>query len=157
MEKTNSNITSVYASFDLSFVSDEYKDAFFAWLDYKIKREQIYKTKNSLEQCYNNLLSLSDNNCEKAMMIVKQSIEKNYTGLFPLKDKMQNSLNMENVFSEHIDEEIIDIWIESLGDALQYLILTDTQGHDEECRDACMTVACVREFLKTEVKKIIKK
>jgi hypothetical protein len=56
---------------------------------------------------------------------------------------------MEDEFDKLIEEQNIEIWIEGLADTLQYLTLTDTQGHDEECRNACMTVACVRELLQT--------
>lgn len=46
-------------------------------------------------------------------------------------------------------EQTLEIWIEGLADTLQYLTLTDNQGHNEECRQSCFTVAGVREFLQT--------
>ena len=48
-----------------------------------------------------------------------------------------------------LSEQTLEIWIEGLADTLQYLTLTDNQGHDEECHQACFTVAGVRELLQT--------
>jgi hypothetical protein len=45
------------------------------------------------------------------------------------------------------DKETLQIWIDGLADALQYLTLTDNQGHNEERDQACFTVAIVREML----------
>ncbi len=51
---------------------------------------------------------------------------------------------MEN---NNIDKEGIKIWVDGLADVMQYLILTDSQGHDKECAQSCFTVAGVRELL----------
>lgn len=45
------------------------------------------------------------------------------------------------------DKQTLQIWIDGLADTLQYLILTDSQGHEEECRNVCTTVAGVRELM----------
>lgn len=46
-----------------------------------------------------------------------------------------------------LDEQSLQIWIDGLADVLQYLTLTDNQGHKEECTQSCFTVAGVRELL----------
>ena len=56
---------------DLSFVSEDFKG--------------IFKEK-SLKMCYNRLLTLSGNDCNKARLVVEQSIASNYAGLFELKN-----------------------------------------------------------------------
>lgn len=60
---------------------------------------------------------------------------------------------MMDEFELLIEEQNLEIWIEGLADTLQYLTLTDNQGHDEECRQACFTVAGVRELLQTQLEK----
>lgn len=47
------------------------------------------------------------------------------------------------------DKQTLQIWIDGLADTLQYLTLTDNQGHDKECAQSCFTVAGVRELLQT--------
>ena len=32
-----------------------------------------------------------------------------------------------------IDSQSLQIWIDGLADVMQYLTLTDNQGHDKEC------------------------
>lgn len=44
-------------------------------------------------------------------------------------------------------KQTLQIWIDGLADALQYLTLTDSDGHNEERDQACFTVAIVREML----------
>lgn len=72
-------------SFDLSFVSSEYMEAFQEWLDYKKERKDTYKTQMGVKKCYSLLLNLSGNNPAVAKQIVDQSIANNWAGLFELK------------------------------------------------------------------------
>ena len=55
----------------------------------------------------------------------------------------------KNNFNELLEEQTLQIWIDGLADVLQYITLTDNQGHDDECQKSCFTVAGVREFLQT--------
>ena len=48
-----------------------------------------------------------------------------------------------------IDSQSLQIWIDGLADVMQYLTLTDNQGHDKECAQSCFTVAGVRELLQS--------
>ena len=49
----------------------------------------------------------------------------------------------------NIDSQSLQIWIDGLADVMQYLTLTDNQGHDKECSQSCFTVAGVRELLQS--------
>ena len=48
-----------------------------------------------------------------------------------------------------IDSQSLQIWIDGLADVMQYLTLTDNQGHNKECAQSCFTVAGVRELLQS--------
>ena len=48
-----------------------------------------------------------------------------------------------------IDSQSLQIWIDGLADVMQYITLTDNQGHDKECAQSCFTVAGVRELLQS--------
>lgn len=71
---------------DLSFVPEDFKGIFKEWLEYKRERKESYKSEKSLKMCYNRLLTLSGNDCNKARLVVEQSIASNYAGLFELKN-----------------------------------------------------------------------
>lgn len=71
---------------DISFVSDDFKDVFSLWLEYKREKRESYKSKKSLETCYKKLLELSNNNPETARLIVEQSMASNWSGIFKLRD-----------------------------------------------------------------------
>lgn len=62
-----------------------YIPAFDLWLKYKKERKESYKSEMSSEEAYNHLLKLAENDPERAMLIVKQSIANNWSGLFALK------------------------------------------------------------------------
>ena len=51
----------------------------------------------------------------------------------------------------NIEDQTIQIWIDGLADVLQYLTLTDSQGHNEERDQACLTVAGVCELLQSQL------
>ncbi len=69
-----------------TFVSEEMREVFTEWLDYKRERHESYKSLRSLRVCYNRLLSLSGGDPEVARQVVERSIAANYKGLFPLKN-----------------------------------------------------------------------
>ena len=66
-------------------ISDDFKNIFIKWLEYKFDRKESYVSKESLMQCYFSLLKLSDNNSTIAEEIVNQSMAMNWAGLFELK------------------------------------------------------------------------
>lgn len=71
---------------NLDFVSDDFKDVFSLWLEYKKDRRESYKSQKSLKMCYGNLLKLSTNNPDVAKLIIEQSIANNWAGIFELKN-----------------------------------------------------------------------
>lgn len=88
---------------DLSFVDFDYLNSFELWLEYKKTKNQKYKTQKSLELCYKNLLTISNNDPDVARKIIENSIANNYSGLFPLKQnniqpvgKAQNYIQLYN-------------------------------------------------------------
>lgn len=71
---------------DISFVSDDFKDIFVSWLEYKRERRESYKSEKPLKACYMKLLELSNNDPETARMVVNQSMASNWSGLFEIKN-----------------------------------------------------------------------
>lgn len=80
---------------DISFVSDDFKDVFSSWLEYKREKKESYKSNKALEACYKKLLELSNNNPDTARLIVEQSMASNWSGIFELR----NGNNGKGAFS----------------------------------------------------------
>lgn len=89
------------ASFD--FVAESFKPVFQKWLDYKREKKQTYKSKLSLQQCYKQLLELSNNNVAIAEKVVNQSIANNWAGLFPLKDISKTTPKIDSPLQKSVD------------------------------------------------------
>ena len=70
----------------LNFVSEDFKDVFSLWLEYKRDRRESYKSQKSLQVCYSNLLKFSNNSPDVAKLIIEQSIANNWAGIFELKN-----------------------------------------------------------------------
>lgn len=75
----------IYGAFDFSFCAPEYRQVFTDWLAYKKERRESFKTQKSLEACYKKLVRLSDGNPQTAALVMEQSMENNWAGLFELK------------------------------------------------------------------------
>lgn len=90
---------------DLSFVDEAFKDIFREWLEYKRERKENYKSEKSLKMCYNHLLKLSDDNPEKAKLVIEQSIASNYAGLFELKNYGTRTITKNIYEQKRIDSE----------------------------------------------------
>lgn len=83
----NTTIPKDYEKINFSFVAENYKEAFYKWLDYKNSEWRFrYKDERSVRTCYDNLIRLSDNDPQKATLIVEQSIGNGWKGLFQLKN-----------------------------------------------------------------------
>jgi hypothetical protein len=102
-KNNNKNNNDNKNNIDLSFVDFEYLNCFELWLEYKKNKNQKYKTQKSLEICYKNLLTISNNDPDVARQIIENSIANNYSGLFPLKQnnnqqigKAQNFIQLYN-------------------------------------------------------------
>nr|DAO41736.1 MAG TPA: replisome organizer [Crassvirales sp.] len=79
------------------FVENEYKDAFFKWLEFKRGCKKMYKTQSSLQTCYNHLKKISNNNPSLAMQIVEESIANNWAGLYARKENKKDNINLKNM------------------------------------------------------------
>lgn len=76
----------------LEFAKVEFHEALKTWLIYKKQRRESYKTRESLQACYENLFEISRGSPDLAMKIVKKSMAHNWSGLFPLKKHELNDL-----------------------------------------------------------------
>lgn len=75
------------SNFSLDFIkNDELKEVFVLWLNYKKSIRNGYKTQASVEEAYNKLTDLGNNDPDICKQIVKQSIANNYKGMFALSD-----------------------------------------------------------------------
>lgn len=80
------NVQSANKLPDISFVSDDFKEVFSSWLEYKREKRESYKSRKSLEACYKKLLELSNNNPDTARLIVEESMASNWSGIFELRN-----------------------------------------------------------------------
>ena len=78
--------------FDFSFADDDFLPTFKNWLEYKKKRNETYKTQQSVELAYKKLLNLSGNNPKTAREVTEQSMANNWAGLFELKTKNEDDI-----------------------------------------------------------------
>jgi len=89
---TDNNNPKGYEKFDFSFLKEEYKEAFFMWLNYKRERGESYKDINSLIAAYEKLCDLCNGSGHDAIAVVKNSMACNYAGLVALyKQKSGNA------------------------------------------------------------------
>ena len=97
-------------NWDLSFVPNEYQDAFKAWLQYKEEIKDGYKSQSSVDVCFKHLLELSCNNPSKAKMIIQQSIANNWKGLFDVKlSKKAERAQWEAELADHMAKTLYEI------------------------------------------------
>lgn len=69
----------------------EFESVFLDWLEYKRKNGKSYKDSKYAELAYKKLFELSGGNADIAKEIVKQSMENSWSGLFELKNKIQQA------------------------------------------------------------------
>lgn len=87
---------------DISFVSDDFKDVFSSWLEYKREKKESYKSNKALEACYKKLLELSNNNPDIARLIVEQSMASNWSGIFELRNgKSKNNFTSKQEANDY--------------------------------------------------------
>lgn len=79
-----------FDGFELSFVSDEYMEAFVFWLEYKKDRRERYQSEKSLKLCYNKLVKLSKNDPVIATQIINEAVARNWKGFFELENNKDN-------------------------------------------------------------------
>lgn len=76
-----------YEHMNFNFVSEDFKDTFYTWLDYKRERRERYKTQASLETAYKRMLNLGNSDRVQVRLVVEQSIGNNWAGLFALRER----------------------------------------------------------------------
>ena len=74
-----------YEKFNFDFVEDNFKEAFYDWLDYKKGKGKKYRTQKSLEAAYKKLKECANGNAVVAKAVVEQSMANNWDGLFVIK------------------------------------------------------------------------
>jgi hypothetical protein len=75
-----------YEQMNLDFISEDFRDIFYTWLDYKRERRERYKTQSSLETAYKRMLNLGNSDRLQVRLVVEQSIGNNWAGLFALRE-----------------------------------------------------------------------
>ena len=74
-----------------------------SWLEYKAKRNDYYKTAQTLQAFYKNLLEYSGHNVSVAQRVIEQSMGNNWKGIFPLKNQSSTN-NVKYQIPENVDE-----------------------------------------------------
>ena len=87
---------------DFPFVSEQWLSLFTEWINYKKARNENYKTQQSLEACYRNLLTLSNNDISKGRLIIDQAMGNNWQGLFPLRVDPKQSASDPKMSTKYI-------------------------------------------------------
>ena len=78
----------------ISFIGDEIIEYWNLWKDYKSKQFKFnYKTVQSEQAAFDDLVRLSEKNCENAIEIIKQSMANGWKGLFELKISQNKTLS----------------------------------------------------------------
>ncbi len=73
---------------DLSFVQEDFLPIVQDWFAYKKEKKQTYKERGA-KMFYSQLLNLSNNDAEIAKLIIEQSMANNWAGIFPLKNQIK--------------------------------------------------------------------
>jgi hypothetical protein len=73
---------------------EKFKDVFDLWFDYKRKRKEPYKNIMSRKQLYKKLYQLSNNDTNKALKIIEQSMANNYAGIFDVKESTPKQVKL---------------------------------------------------------------
>ena len=98
-----------FGKYDFSFVADDMAETFFRWLSYRKELKKPFATQSTLRQNYNKLMKLADNSPEKARLIVEQSIERQWEGLFSLlEERKENTVGQilhDNSADKYLNDE----------------------------------------------------
>jgi len=91
---SNEKFKENFGKFDFSFISDDMAETYFRWLSFRKQLKKPFNTQMSIEQNYRKLLKYAGNSPVQARLIVDQSIEYQWQGLFPLKEKKQDPMQI---------------------------------------------------------------
>lgn len=94
------------AGYDLSFIAPEYLEIFTLWMNYKKARKESYKSQQSLEQCYKNMVRDCGNDPTVAMEMYTRAVGNNWSGMFPPKkgdypQRTQQKSEVEKAVESH--------------------------------------------------------
>jgi len=101
-----------YEKFDLSFIEEPFREAFFEFMEYKRSDQRFkYKSEKSIKTCYNRLVELSEGNPQTASKIVKQAISNGWKGIFKLENNNYETGNNNNGYrtAEDLRQGVVDI------------------------------------------------
>lgn len=98
-----------FGKYDFSFVSDDMAETFFRWLSYRKELKKPFATQSTLRQNYNKLMKLADNSPEKARLIVEQSIERQWEGLFQLLEERKENTVGQILHDNSADKYLNDV------------------------------------------------
>ena len=89
--------------YDWSLLSDDMRVIAEEWLQYKREKKQTYKPSGFKTFC-KRLIQLSGNDSSKARLIIEHSMANNYSGIFELKDRINEaaSANISNNQKGHV-------------------------------------------------------
>ena len=90
----------------ISFIGDEIIEYWNLWKDYKSKQFKFnYKTVQSEQAAFDDLVRLSEKNCENAIEIIKQSMANGWKGLFELKISQNKPLSrrIDNKYQNELE------------------------------------------------------
>lgn len=76
---------------EIPFKSQEFTDIWNEYLSHRKEKGASNYTPTGLNRVFKGLIRDSGNNEEVAIKIIEQSLEKNWTGLFPLKNNQINA------------------------------------------------------------------
>jgi hypothetical protein len=93
-------------------IEPEFEKTFLRWLQYKRKRGESYKDKDSTFLAYKKLFKLSEGDLPKAKKIIEQSMANNWAGLFELKEEFKAKDRKQNHPSFYDDNSIPYNWNE---------------------------------------------
>ena len=92
--------------YDLSFIAPEYLEIFTLWMNYKKARKESYKSQQSLEQCYKNMVRDCNGDPAVAMEMYTRAVGNNWSGMFPPKkgdypQRTQQKSEVEKAVESH--------------------------------------------------------
>jgi hypothetical protein len=90
----------------ISFIGNEIVEYWDLWKDYKNKQFKFkYKTVQSEQAAFDDLVRLSEKNCNNAIEIIKQSMANGWKGLFELKISQNKTLSprIDNKYQNELE------------------------------------------------------
>lgn len=91
---------------EISFLGNEIIEYWDLWKDYKSKQFKFkYKTVQSEQAAFDDLVRLSEKNCKNAIEIIKQSMANGWKGLFELKISQNKTLSqkIDNKYQREVE------------------------------------------------------